>query len=452
MILLVATAAAVICWAWARGPRAGAIFGAASVLWYPARATLSGSGLLLGDNIYATELMVAGVGAIALVRAGRAHGRERGPLGTASWLVVALVVSGGCALVLGWLGSPAPSEYWGPACGFWRRFCLGTALFWGASGLLERDESLDAAAGSLCGISTMMVGIIMDPRGAETWTLDSDAGQLAGVVPLPFGTMLEVGGNSTALLGATAVLVGLGLSLSRSGLLLRLTGLVAVGVCVAGVALLATRAVLVFLPLPILCLLWCARRDITVRGLAIAIATGLAGTTIIAGVVSANWGDYQSRRWLQLVGVLEGSNAETVEVRVRQYEFLGALVMREPLGVGYRAIYDEFEIQPHSLYLKVALATGLPGAVAYVWFLGSLGLNLARGPADSWLRMRQAVSLAIACILVLGLGYDLLSRMHLHLPFLGLCLPIARHWRGTASRRGELRVSSRKHRLNRRAP
>lgn len=250
-------------------------------------------------------------------------------------------------------------------------------------------------------------------------------GEFMGWFALPFGLILLVGGNTTSAHFAMVAL--LSFSLWLNGLLrwqramgfcsFVLSSILTIGMSTRGiwVAIIPSIILVIFLSVK--------KRSVSLKKYFIGSLIALAVIIWVCSFLLSRLTDV-SYRFETLKSPASLRADSSFITRVEQYRELGAIFIKNPLGVGYMDSYKSTMIHPHSLYLKLALMTGIFGLIGYTLFLIFIlrywyaKLPLI-SPQASWIAI-GAISVVLL-ILLYGFTGDVLWRPHTYTSFILIC-------------------------------
>jgi O-antigen ligase len=243
-----------------------------------------------------------------------------------------------------------------------------------------------------------------------------------GLFALPFGLTLSVGGNSAATFFAMAGLLSFSLWLNGSLRWQRFVGFFAFLFASVMVIVMSTRGIWVSMTLGLTVIIFLSikRHRVSLLRCFINLLITLGVIVIIYSLTNLKDIQYRiesllHRDLLQL--------DEAAMYRFEQYFKLGKVFVRNPLGVGGKIFYTQEAISPHSLYLKLALMTGIIGLISYPIFLFMLMrywyVTLPFLAQGHWIVI-GAISIVIL-IFTFGLTGDTIVRFYLNTSFMLIC-------------------------------
>jgi hypothetical protein len=305
---------------------------------------------------------------------------------------------------------------------FFRRAIVSTLLVFA---LIQGKVKSAAHAHSilliLLGLAVLVGFIVVSGRYVSNSHQYWNEGSRVGKILLPAGLSIGVGGNTMSLYFLIVLLSGWSMVLNcRKYLFLFGSGVVAVSIMV--LMLLMTRGVLIVaIPALIIITFMSQKRakQAIIVSLLVVCFSGLTGPVLVEKM-TYSLGNYQINR---LNAIIDNSlnKQETLNVRLEQYIEYLPLLIKNLLGYGYQEQYIVSMIQPHSLYLRLLLTSGIIGFFGYIGFLFVNMIFWFRSikvvnEAYTWAPIAAIV--AVGSILFMGWGYDFYNRFYLHLPFM----------------------------------
>jgi hypothetical protein len=284
----------------------------------------------------------------------------------------------------------------------------------------------------------MAAAILVAVAISAGWAIPSDErsfeqGAVYGRVALPFGMDISFGGNTGALYLLIFVYLSFSILISSRKTVSRMLYGVAFAVLIYALIRVATRGVLLIAPFGCLLIgvMTIRQPNIGTRRIAMWIISAVlfaGGSHYIMNHyerILFSMDVFQSDKLGTLVGGFESlKNVTTFEYRLEQYSAYADTILHNPFGYGIMGDYHIYQLQPHSLIIKLLMISGWFGLLFYLAFM----INM------TWFWFRRfpyvepgarALLLGMIAVnvsfLALSWGYDIVSRFPIHLTYFLLC-------------------------------